>query len=263
MKKLTLLLALAMLFASCGSDEETPEPTDPNLATVVTLEAVDITSNSATIGVEIPNEGGSVIRGKGIVWSVTSGPTINDQGLYEGIGNQSFEMGMTDLEELTTYYVRGYAENDFGVSYGNEISFSTPEAAVAPPCSPENNYMDYNGYDVNYNTPSTRETGAGWFECDASDGTGNANFTITFDTEPETGEYYTVVGLPDPFTTQCNMSGVFGLGLGSNYGAETGKIVYVENNGNGKFSITFCDVTFSPSSSSAFPFTTDGNLTID
>lgn len=86
-----------------------------------------------TIRVEIAGAvssgGGSSVTSRGICWSTTSGPTVSDSKTSEGTGEGSFVSTLTRLQFGTKYYARAYAENSRGVSYGNEVSFTT----VRPP----------------------------------------------------------------------------------------------------------------------------------
>lgn len=44
-------------------------------------------------------------------------------------GTGSFELTLTNLDELTTYYFRAYAHNSYGYAYGGEIEFSNDPVA--------------------------------------------------------------------------------------------------------------------------------------
>jgi hypothetical protein len=43
----------------------------------------------------------------------------------DGSGTASFVSKITDLNQATNYYLRAYATNSAGTSYGNELSFKT------------------------------------------------------------------------------------------------------------------------------------------
>jgi hypothetical protein len=96
-------------------------------ATVNTNLISSITSTSAISGGDILNDGGGAITAKGVCWSTVSGganisllsKTIN------GTGPGSFSSNLTGLTPATTYYVRAYATNSAGTSYGNEINFTS------------------------------------------------------------------------------------------------------------------------------------------
>lgn len=77
-------------------------------------------------GGNVIDSGGSTVLTRGVVWSASPNPTIelsfkNNSGT--GIGK--YNITLTGLEPLTTYYYRAYATNSYGTTYGNERSFMT------------------------------------------------------------------------------------------------------------------------------------------
>ena len=99
--------------------------------TVTTAPVTEITSHSAMSGGEVLQDGGSAVITKGVCWNTKPNPTINDSHIAAGSGLGSFVSALTGLTYGTTYYVRAYAENAMGVSYGNEQSFTT--VTITPP----------------------------------------------------------------------------------------------------------------------------------
>ena len=92
-----------------------------------TATVTNITTNSATSGGNITDDGSSPITARGICWSASPNPTISDSKTSDGSGTGSFISQITGLTENTTYYVRAYATNEIGTGYGNEISFTTKD----------------------------------------------------------------------------------------------------------------------------------------
>ncbi|MEO9012638.1 MAG: hypothetical protein ABI266_05435, partial [Ginsengibacter sp.] len=86
-----------------------------------------ITDKMATAHVpSLKSEGGSPISAKGIAWSTNANPDISSPGkTSNGLGTAGFSTGITGLSANTTYYVRAYATNSAGTSYGKEVSFKT------------------------------------------------------------------------------------------------------------------------------------------
>ncbi|MFL0160878.1 LamG domain-containing protein [Aquirufa salirivi] len=101
----------------------------PSFAKVGTNDFAEITDNTVRAGLEIDNDGGSPITEYGICYSSTnSNPTIYDtKVLFGNTVNPPFgEMRkISGLISSTTYYVKGYAINERGVSYGPVKTFST------------------------------------------------------------------------------------------------------------------------------------------
>ena len=85
----------------------------------------DITITSATCGGIITNNCGSNIIARGIVWSISENPTIANSKTNDGTGIGTFTSSLTGLLGGTTYYLRAYATNSAGTSYGNQVSFTT------------------------------------------------------------------------------------------------------------------------------------------
>ena len=97
---------------------------------VVTTSAVEnITHKNAICGGKTFN-GGPDVTERGLCWSTSHNPTVNDSHASSGTGTGSFTLMMTGLKPNTTFYVRAYAVNDNGISYGNEVSFTTTDVPV-------------------------------------------------------------------------------------------------------------------------------------
>lgn len=122
MKKILLLFA-SLAILSCSSDEPENALTLPVLTTT---NPSNITLIGASSGGNITSDGGADIITRGVVWSTIQSPTIAlSTKTVDGTGTGSFTSSITGLTPNTTYYVRAYATNSVGTSYGNEINFTT------------------------------------------------------------------------------------------------------------------------------------------
>lgn len=90
---------------------------------VVTKYVTDITSTSATCGGNVTGDGGHVVTARGVCWSTSQNPTISDAHTTDGTGTGLFTSNITGLTPYTTYYVRAYATNNTGTSYGEQQTF--------------------------------------------------------------------------------------------------------------------------------------------
>ncbi len=117
--KITILLVLVfvVILSSCIEEERLPY--------VVTIEADSIKYNSAVCGGYVSENAGPPVIAKGICWGLSSKPTISGNHTSNGDGAIFFTARITGLEHNTIYHVRAYGENQYGISYGNEISFTT------------------------------------------------------------------------------------------------------------------------------------------
>ncbi|WP_288979825.1 putative Ig domain-containing protein, partial [uncultured Flavobacterium sp.] len=110
-----------------GSSSTNLNITIANLPTITTDAVTSIASSTAVSGGNVTNNGGISLTEKGICWSTTANPTINDNILADPTTTTgNFTSNLTGLNELTTYYVRAYATNALGTSYGTQVSFTTP-----------------------------------------------------------------------------------------------------------------------------------------
>jgi len=124
-----------------------------SLATIsATVAATSITSSTATSGGNITVDGGSPITARGVVWATTTSPTISlSTKTSNGTGTGSFTSSITGLSAGTLYYVRSYATNTAGTSYGTQISFTTLASctcASTATCPSTVTDRESNSYDV-------------------------------------------------------------------------------------------------------------------
>ncbi len=122
-------LAATVLFQSCKKDEVAIAPQ------LTTVNASNITFNSATMGGTVKSNGGADIKAKGICYATTAAPTVQSDTTNQGAGSQNFTSQITELLPNTKYFARAYATNSAGTGYGEEFSFTTgaglPSVTVA------------------------------------------------------------------------------------------------------------------------------------
>lgn len=100
--------------------------TEAEMPSVSTFEVSNITHCTAIGGGEVTNDGGLFVSECGLCWSTRIEPTLDDEHCSSNhLGCGEFSVEMTNLEENTIYYVRAYAINELGVSYGEQVSFGT------------------------------------------------------------------------------------------------------------------------------------------
>jgi sugar lactone lactonase YvrE len=120
-----LFLSVAVLNTGCKKTAATP-----NSAPSITTNDVvlDVTSTTAQSGGTITSIGTSVITENGVCYSTTNqNPTISDTKKTSAIisTSYSFTTDLTGLTPSTTYYIRAYATNQYGTSYGSMVKFTT------------------------------------------------------------------------------------------------------------------------------------------
>lgn len=95
------------------------------LPVVTTAQVGSVTFITAVCGGNVTNSGASAIIDRGVCWSTSQNPTVADNVTHDGSGTGTFSSAITGLSEGTVYYVRAYATNAFGTSYGDEYRFVT------------------------------------------------------------------------------------------------------------------------------------------
>jgi len=116
--------ALLTLTCNCKKDENDPP------GGLTTSAITRITDNSALSGGEITDEGSSAVIVRGVCWSTAPSPTYAGSKTEDGADTGSFVSSISGLQANTKYYVRAYASNSDAISYGNELSFTTPPAVT-------------------------------------------------------------------------------------------------------------------------------------
>ncbi|MBO4614102.1 MAG: fibrobacter succinogenes major paralogous domain-containing protein [Bacteroidales bacterium] len=96
-----------------------------SVADISTNDVLDITPTTAVCGGNVTSDGGLQVIERGVCWSTSPNPTINNNKTINGTGIGSFTSNITNLTNETTYYVRAYATNSMGTAYGEEKSFLT------------------------------------------------------------------------------------------------------------------------------------------
>ena len=126
-----LMLVIVNIFLlSCSSNEDGPTS---SLPTVTTTVASQINQTTATSGGNVTADGGATISARGICWSTSQNPTTTSPKTVEVGTTGVFESSLTGLTANTQYYVRAYATNSVGTSYGTQINFTTTSIVIAPP----------------------------------------------------------------------------------------------------------------------------------
>ena len=128
------------------------------IASVITSPTGTVTTITAISGGNVLSDGGAEVTARGVCWSTSSNPTLESCNGFttDGTGVSAFTSELTGLLECTTYYVRAYATNSVGTTYGEQETFNT---------LPDMDYAINFGYSVDFGKVtivSTSATSAVW-----------------------------------------------------------------------------------------------------
>ncbi|MFT6746443.1 MAG: hypothetical protein ACJAZ2_000782 [Glaciecola sp.] len=93
--------------------------------TLSTTAISSITCSTASSGGYTISDNGSSITAKGVCWNTSTNPTISNSKTSNGTGTANYSSSITGLSQNTPYYVRSYATNGLGTSYGLNVPFTT------------------------------------------------------------------------------------------------------------------------------------------
>ena len=97
-----------------GSEVSFTTDTTPTVTTTAVSNIAETTADS-----------GGNVTARGVCWNTAGTPTTADSTTSDGTGTGVFTSNITGLTANTTYYVRAYATNSVGTSYGNEVSLTS------------------------------------------------------------------------------------------------------------------------------------------
>jgi uncharacterized protein (TIGR02145 family) len=151
-----------------------------------------ITVSSAQCGGEVTDDGGAAVKARGVCWSTSHNPVAAGNKTTDGTGTGTFTSMITGLSPGTTYYVRAYATNSEGTTYGEEQTFATampdlPTVTTAEVSAVNENSAHCGGVVTDDGGAEVIARGVCWNTSSAptisgsksSDGTGTGSFTST------------------------------------------------------------------------------------
>lgn len=118
-----IFIIFATIFAYACTKDVTPPVATPYVLTNNQISS--ITQTSAFCSGSVEDDYGAEVFERGFCWTTGSIPTINNLRTINGGGKGPFSSQITGLFRNTIYYVRAYATNNAGTSYGRIISFRT------------------------------------------------------------------------------------------------------------------------------------------
>ena len=125
----SLMMGL-LIFSGCKKDDNTNDNNNNNVTkskpTVVTLDVDNISASTATGHGNITSDGNDPITEAGVCWNTLPGPSLDDQhAKSSSTSTGKFDVNITGLSPSTTYYIKAYAINGHGTSFGEEKTFDS------------------------------------------------------------------------------------------------------------------------------------------
>ena len=202
--------------------------------TITTTAAFGVSNNAATSGGTVTSNGGTPLTARGIVYGTSPNPTLANSVITDvSITTGTFTANITGLANTTTYYVRAYATNSVGTTYGNEVSFTTLGSGSFAATYTFDAVTTTSGTTDPTPVPTVAGVTFGAFSAVGASANPNAGFRFTFtswtlgattgsdvftSTIDSTDKYYEVTITPDPgktlnltsmtFTLQRSSTGV-------------------------------------------------------
>jgi hypothetical protein len=95
------------------------------LPAVTTTAPMSIAQTSASVGGNVTSDGGMPINARGVCWSASANPTIDDHCTTDGQDSGIFTSSIAGLTAGATHHIRAYVTNAVGTGYGEDIFFTT------------------------------------------------------------------------------------------------------------------------------------------
>lgn len=162
--RICLLSVLILVSNTCGKKSKDWY----DLPTLTTLPVTNITDYSAQSGGNITKDGRAPVVGRGVCWNTAGNPTINDSHTSDGMGIGSFTSNILELLPNTPYYVRAFAVNSEGTSYGNQVQFETTgegglaQVTTSEPKNVTETSADLGGHVIDQGGSPVTERGVCW-----------------------------------------------------------------------------------------------------
>ena len=122
-KKISYLAVASLVLVACNDNDFTP-PEDMTLETPI---VASVTNTTATL--TMTAYGRSVHEDAvGLCYGTQENPTVDGQKITRSRGI-NVPVNLQELTEGTTYYVRAFAESDYGLKYSDQVVFKTKSTA--------------------------------------------------------------------------------------------------------------------------------------
>ena len=105
---------------------------DQTMPEVTTGDITHITATTAICTGNVTSDGGATVTERGICWDTKENPVKDGSKTIAGTGVGEFSCNLIELIPNTKYYVRTYAVNKIGTTYGEQKTFTTLKEKTLP-----------------------------------------------------------------------------------------------------------------------------------
>jgi arabinan endo-1,5-alpha-L-arabinosidase len=120
LSKLFFFLCLGVMAIACGDDAPDDGGGSSGSLSVTVPKVSSITSSSAVV---TATASGTGIIGRGLCYSTSTNPTVNDNKVTASSSNMT--VTLSGLKANTTYHVRAYVQSSAEVVYSSDVPFTT------------------------------------------------------------------------------------------------------------------------------------------
>ncbi len=211
---------------------------------VATTTVSMIFTNSATIGGIVSASSGTTIVSRGVCWSLSPYPTIEDYSSTVTSSANSFSSTLKDLKPNTLYYARAYGSSYNELIYGDNIIFKTRQTvlSVTPPSfsNLKSTTVEYKGTVTSERPELITARGACWSSTNnnptiadnkSSVGVGNGTFSSSITGLKSNTTYYVRTYVTDNEGTVYSDVMTFKTAEGPTEGAPIVSTVAITRNG--------------------------------
>lgn len=120
---IALLIVFVLVCCAKSSGEDVVKPTTTPFVSLTLVR--DVTSDEAVAHSEVLSDGQLPLTARGFCWGEKSEPTLDDSKSTAGSEVGKFSYKITKLRPGRQYFVRAFATNSLGTTYGVQINFFT------------------------------------------------------------------------------------------------------------------------------------------
>lgn len=241
-----LSVLTAIVFSSCRKVEKDPLDYYPEVKTVSAIVQDD---GSVLVTGEIADEGADVIQYAGFSMDTLAVPDMITNQIICQVNGTVFTTVYDNFDITKKYYFRSWAANEYGYSLGNVIYLDSITATpVVAPCNPNNNSVNFGGFNPTQYFTSVPAPNQGFDTWDITASTGQGLYYIKFGASPVTKIYTTTLNTsPGPNEVRISFASGFTQGA-----LNDGSLFYVNQVTPGNWTMILCNASWQHSSGSTF-----------